>query len=772
MTASNIQGFLEQLAGCCRTEAHGEFNVATARGYRAVCEPVTTEVIRAHAANQQPILVYPLLGDQTRVAVLDFDNHDGTLTWEQMADAVRPVVEGLQADGLRPHLFRSGGGGGIHVWMVWTAPQEARRVRAYLGDLLLCHGMKPGSGGASKAEAEVFPKQDNAGTDRFGSGIALPLARQSVPLDHDLQPLDLGTWPPPSEETMFSSDEALISAYNPETAAARVADRVVLDGDIEEAEAALKNVPSDDYDLWIKIGHALKGAFGGDGFRVWWEWSSKSHKAEDEDHLQKRWKSFKPRSQVTLGTIFRHGQEHGWNGPAHHLVRKYNARYGILTGGKQTLVIDKQAQHENDELLTTLSKSTFQDRHASEKTTGSGRGGQPVQIPETTVWLQHPLADHYTEVIFDPDRPSGKCGRAWNIWKGFAFVPVRGDWSLFKEHICDNIACGNELLYQWLINWMAWSVQNPGSPIGTAPVFQGLPGTGKGVVARHFGAIWKPHVIEVTHQTHVSGNFNAHLFGRRLVFIDEGIFGGDKTKAGLIKTRITEPYFVVERKGVDAIRAPNRSIYMVASNNEQPVAADIGDRRWTMFNVSAKRKEDRPYFKRIQQQMDNGGYAAMLYELMHHNWRQGPDPQKNIRSTALFEQARRGMPPEENYVFGLLDEGRLPTQPGSESNQTSIDSMWNDFKATNPSAKFASKVGLGKALKRVLGPCISTRPHRPVAEAVRQTKDGPVPAPLRSTEYTFAPLPECRRQYELHVGLPVDWSNDNDRWATGLPLPF
>lgn len=287
MLTSLCQAFLEQIAECCHTDAHGQFRVADGRRYKVVTESVTAEAIRAHAANKQPIMVFPLMGDQTRVAVLDFDNHDGSLTWEQMAESVRPIVDSLQADGLKPSLFRSGGGGGIHVWIIWKAPQAAKQVRVYLAELLHRHGFKSGSRGVAKGDAEVFPKQNSVEAGGFGSGIALPLARKSVPLDADLRPLDTATWTPPLDDTMFSDHHAVVTASCTESEVAKAIDRVVLDGDLEEAEAALKNVPSDDYGLWITIGHALKNTFGDEGFQAWQEWSSKSQKAEDEVALKK-----------------------------------------------------------------------------------------------------------------------------------------------------------------------------------------------------------------------------------------------------------------------------------------------------------------------------------------------------------------------------------------------------------------------------------------------------------------------------------------------------
>jgi hypothetical protein len=729
-----------------------------------VTESVTAEAIRTHAANKQPIMVFPLMGDQTRVAVLDFDNHDGSLTWEQMAESVRPIVDSLQADGLKPSLFRSGGGGGIHVWIIWKAPQAAKRVRVYLAELLHRHGFKSGSGGVAKGEAEIFPKQSAVEPGSFGSGIALPLARQSAPLNADLTPLDSATWVPPSGDALFSDPHALITVSSGEARTAQAVDCVVLQGDFEEAEAALKNVPSDDYGLWITIGHALKGAFGEEGFRLWHEWSAKSPKAENEAALRKRWRSFRPRGDVSLGTVFHHGQQNGWNGPSEPVVRKFNARYGILTRGNRTLIIDKLAQTESDELLVTLSKATFLDRYAAYRMPSQGAGGRSRAVTEAQYWLQHPLADHYTEVIFDPSRPPGRCGKALNVWRVFAFAPAPGDWSLFQEHLLENICRGDNILYQWLINWMAGAVQQPGHPIGTVPILQGLPGTGKSIVARHFGALWKPHAVELTHSNHVTGHFNAHVFGRRFIFIDEGTFGGDKSSAGVLKTRITEPFFMLEAKGVDAIRVANRSVYMIASNNESIVAADVGDRRWMVFQVGEGRKEDHAFFSAMDKQMQTGGYQGLLYDLLHHNCQAGPDPRKVIHTAALFDQVKRNLSPEARYLYEVLDRGQLPHTDAMDRNRVTITDLLADLRKSVPNAQYATAETLGRTISKTLNRTFTKRlagryfddPYSP---------DGVIN--VRSTEYTFLPLPECRARFAGFMGMPVEWSEDAADWLPG-----
>ena len=176
---------------------------------------------------------------------------------------------------------------------------------------------------------------------------------------------------------------------------------------------------------------------------------------------------------------------------------------------------------------------------------------------------------------------------------------IPGDWSLLQDHILHNICGGSQELFEWLLNWMALGVQKPGEPIGTALVLQGPPGTGKGFLAHAYGRLWGRHYTTVTHQSHVSGRFNAHLFGKRFVFIDEGTFGGNRRTPASSKRASPNPISMLEVKGVDPITIRNRMIFMIASNEDLIVAADKGDRRWQVLEVGDRNREDRAYFAKI-----------------------------------------------------------------------------------------------------------------------------------------------------------------------------
>jgi hypothetical protein len=426
------------------------------------------------------------------------------------------------------------------------------------------------------------------------------------------------------------------------------------------------------------------------------------------------------------------------------------------------MIIVKDGDRHPDDDFPWLSKAAFLDRLAGEKIQIEAEPGNTKLIGKAVHWLRHADADHYHRLDFDPSLPPGRNGNTWNTWTGYGVEPVPGDWSLLQQHVLDNICCGDKQQCEWLLNWMALGVQKPGEPIGTAPILQGLPGTGKGILAHAYGKLWGRHYVSVTHQSHVSGRFNAHLLGKRFVFIDEGTFGGNHKDAGVIKTRITEPFFILEVKGVDPMKVRNRMIFMIASNADSIVAADKGDRRWQVFQVADAKRGDRAYFAQILGQLEQGGYEAMLHDLQHRDISKGPDPRQVILNTGLFEQYIRAAPPEIRYLHQILDNGFLPqpNAPGNAPNVTTVRAMHEEMKLTQPGPYYSSLNVFGRTLPEVIPGIKTTQSGRYVTG---WNRDGAITE--RSTKYMFPPLHACRTAFERHIRLPVPWSNTLTDWV-------
>lgn len=145
----------------------------------------TDEHIKQHLEGRESYGVYPIAAgsSETSVALFDMDSHKGELPWEEMIKVAKALCVKLQERGVHATPWRSSGGHGIHLYMIWDKPQDAYSVRELLNDVLKSINFKNGTKGVAESEIEIFPKQSEVAEGRMGSMFILPLAGQSVPID-------------------------------------------------------------------------------------------------------------------------------------------------------------------------------------------------------------------------------------------------------------------------------------------------------------------------------------------------------------------------------------------------------------------------------------------------------------------------------------------------------------------------------------------------------------------------------------------------------------
>ena len=76
-------------------------------------------------------------------------------------------------------------------------------------------------------------------------------------------------------------------------------------------EAALRHLPADDRDLWLRIGMAIKAGMGEDGFELWDHWSRSSERYRATD-ARRVWRSLRPDGGISLATLFYEAERHGY----------------------------------------------------------------------------------------------------------------------------------------------------------------------------------------------------------------------------------------------------------------------------------------------------------------------------------------------------------------------------------------------------------------------------------------------------------------------------
>ena len=283
-------------------------------------------------------------------------------------------------------------------------------------------------------------------------------------------------------------------------------------------------------------------------------------------------------------------------------------------------------------------------------------------VPRSTYWLDmYKKKTTYNGVVFAPEHDSERTpdGRL-NLWRGFAVRPAPGSWEILKELIWDTLCSEDVPSYEYVMNWMARSVQYMSEPGSVAVVFRGRKGTGKSTLGQYLAALFGAHGMHITSQTLLTGRFNAHLRDVVLLFADEAFWAGDKSGEGVLKGLITDQMITYEGKGTNAESGRNCVHTMLASNEYWVVPAGLDDeRRFAVFNVVPD-PHDVYYWKRLRDEMALGGLAGMLYELQT----------RDISSFDVFKVPQ---------TAGLTEQKILSLDPVTSWLYESAKNDWEDF---------------------------------------------------------------------------------------------
>lgn len=300
------------------------------------------------------------------------------------------------------------------------------------------------------------------------------------------------------------------------------------------------------------------------------------------------------------------------------IIAEFNAKYMIVNeAGKAVVYVAAEDAILHRRYFERMGLSDLRALYMNRRIeVGRDYRDNPILRSAADVWLHHAERRQYIGgVIFDPSGAPTTAGTL-NLWQGLSVVPCPGSWTRMQAHIRAVICSGAADRYDYLIRWFARMVQRPAEQGEVAVVMRGEEGTGKGTVARPMKRILGQHAMAISNSKHLTGNFNAHLRDCVFLFADEAFFAGDRQHVGVLQSLITEPYLTIEGKYQNAVQTPNFLHLMMASNEEWVVPASLGARRYFVLEVSNVRKDDHAYFAAIGQEMEAGGYEAMLYDLL------------------------------------------------------------------------------------------------------------------------------------------------------------
>jgi hypothetical protein len=380
-------------------------------------------------------------------------------------------------------------------------------------------------------------------------------------------------------------------------------------------------------------------------------------------------------------------------------------------------------------------------------------------MPVSKHWLSHPGRRKYQDIGFFPGRdvPS-----FYNLWRGFAVEPRKGDCSKFLAHLRENVCDDDDDLYAWVIAWFADIFQHPASKCGTSLALRGKQGVGKTKIGEVLEALLGVHYKLVADPRYVTGRFNSHMISLLMLHADEGFWAGDKKAEGKLKDLVTGNRHPIEFKGKEAFWINNYVRLFVTGNQDWQVPAGFEERRFAILDVGDAHQQDHPYFAAIDAKMNAGGREALLYHLLFEvdcsevNLRQIP------HAMALVEQKLETASPEHGWWLDILRRGMLPGYRGEKEpqNEASSEALYFDYiehakKQGVP--RRAIETQLGIFLKKVVGPSLyrSKKKHF-VDEGHYEISE------KRGLVYVFPPLSECRQSFAVLLNEEITWEEGGD----------
>jgi hypothetical protein len=295
---------------------------------RWTADPLTAGLMAKHLNGGPARGVCPIKEGEsvTLVGLLDFDSHGGETSWPEMTATLTQVVEALEADGYPSTAFRSSGGRGIHLILLWDEPQDAASVRAMMRGALARCGLHDGAGGVVAGQVEVFPKQDSVAVGGFGNQFILPLAGKSEPLDPLFGYEPMGKDWVTEVQWPICPDVPRVEVEARSCGTTGRGNSVSANPDpIDKVRSALNAIPNSDlihepdYDAWFRLGCAVHEATGGslEGLKAFQEWSAQSLKHDGKFTRERVWNYLRDAdgrsgNAITRGTLYKEAGRFGW----------------------------------------------------------------------------------------------------------------------------------------------------------------------------------------------------------------------------------------------------------------------------------------------------------------------------------------------------------------------------------------------------------------------------------------------------------------------------
>lgn len=285
-------------------------------------------------------------------------------------------------------------------------------------------------------------------------------------------------------------------------------------------------------------------------------------------------------------------------------------------------------------------------------------------------WKTAPERKDYDGVTFEPVPVGGSYSREvqkgsttyFNLFGGWPIKPEPGDCDLIEWHLREAICGGQDVEYQYLLDWLAHLFQFPAEKPNVAVVLRGGKGVGKTLImSRLVQALGNMGTV-IANARQLTGDFNSHLRNKLLGVVEESFWAGSKNDEGPLKHLISDERTTFEKKGIEAEDGRSFIRLILITNNTWAAPASEDERRFFIPSVGdaakQRQREEGNFFERLSRQLDGGGLHALVHQLMQRRIKKR-DVRYPPDTEGLVQQKLLSLSGPKAWLYDSLRAGAL-----------------------------------------------------------------------------------------------------------------
>ena len=254
--------------------------------------------------------------------------------------------------------------------------------------------------------------------------------------------------------------------------------------------------------------------------------------------------------------------------------------------------------------------------------------------------------------------------------------------SPFLDHIKNIIANGDDILYKYILAWVAFIVQNPGKKTNTCLLILGDERASKKIFTNAICKLFGDYILSnITSIETIVGKFNSATENKILVVLNELNFvkntSNKKELYNRLKNIITEDRYIINKRRVNQYEAENVSNFIICSGKSNPIPISEDDIRYVVMEVNNSKRGDVIYFRNLV-----GSFDEEFYINLYNYFRTLNIKGFNLRDIPMTEKRqsmmRKGLDSFMLYMKENLDSYLKPTIQRSVVYTHYVDSIKKD----------------------------------------------------------------------------------------------